>query len=79
MDKYAAIEELYKKRSDLNLKIVALEDQVVKSDNTFEKYKMLDQLSRLYYESFELQDDIRTILDIPIKKPSIWNRLTHKK
>lgn len=79
MNKYESITALYERRSELNLEIVRLEQDIAKSVDTPAKYGMLNTLSTLYYKSFELEEELKKVIDSPVEKPSFWNLVTKKK
>ena len=71
MEKYETIEALYKDKSEINLKIVTLEEKIARSADYAQNHIDLAALAGLYYQEFMIQYEIKAVLDAPKK-----NRLT---
>lgn len=73
MEKYETIEELYSTKSELNLKIVTLEEKIARSADYAQNHIDLAELAGLYYQEFMIQYEIKAVLDAP--KPNILTKL----
>lgn len=71
MEKYETIEALYADKSELNLKIVSLEEKIARSADYAQNHIDLAELAGLHYQEFMIQYEIKAVLDAPKK-----NRLT---
>lgn len=73
MDKYESIEELYARKSEINLRIVSLEEKVARSADYAQNRVDLQELADLHYKEFMIQYEIKAVLDAP--KPTIFTKL----
>ncbi|QFG09742.1 hypothetical protein PBI_SHIBA_33 [Arthrobacter phage Shiba] len=73
MEKYETIEALYKEKSDLNLKIIALEDKIARSADYAQNHIDLAELAGLYHQEFMIQYEIKAVLDAP--KKNVFTKL----
>jgi hypothetical protein len=73
MDKFEEIEQLYARRSELNLKICSLENDIAQSNNTTDKLQLLKELRSAHYREFMSEYEIKAVLEP--EKISIWNRI----
>ncbi|QFG09328.1 hypothetical protein PBI_SALK_33 [Arthrobacter phage Salk] len=73
MDKYESIEELYARKSEINLRIVSLEEKIARSADYAQNRVDLQELADLHYKEFMIQYEIKAVLDAP--KPNILTKL----
>lgn len=73
MEKYETIEELYSTKSELNLKIVALEEKIARSADYAQNRVDLQELGDLHYAAFMIQYEIKAVLDAP--RPNVLTKL----
>ncbi|QFG10177.1 hypothetical protein SEA_SLOOPYJOE_33 [Arthrobacter phage Sloopyjoe] len=73
MDKYESIEELYARKSEINLRIVTLEEKIARSADYTQNRVDLQELADLHYKEFMIQYEIKAVLDAP--KPNILTKL----
>ncbi len=72
MEKYEAIEELYARKSELNLRIISLEETIARSADYVQNKKDLDELANLYHRGFMIEYEIKAVLEAP--KPTLLNK-----
>lgn len=76
MEKFVAIEALYKEKSDINLKIVTLEEKIARSADYAQNHIDLAALAGLHYQEFMVEYEIKAVLDAP--KPTLLNKLLNR-
>lgn len=73
MEKFEQIEQLYARRSEINLRICVLESAITNSNDRAEKIGYLRELRDMHYQEFMSEFEIKAVLEP--EKISIWNRI----